>query len=889
MGRTSTSVFCGNANLAEAQHTQSENMSKQTEQALMGNSPPVAQIAYFTTISFERSLKEAFLGGGIRHKIALKAKAILGSLGQPNPFDGFPLTHHGEKRIPNCLKYDLGNGWRLVTQQANKACLFLFIGDHDDVDHWLNTHKGATFGIRDGIPIIAPGSADSLERIGPFQPDQHGKPLAERIDSERIDFVLDGLPRSIAKQLEALDGRANSDDLMNIISQISDAGKSELVRVVFSLISRGDYAGARTHVDFRKSLIKPIEEVKDDELVSVTDGEEVRRIRIGSIEYEKWLNDFERNSPWYEWFLFLHPEQKKVVEKNYSETAQLSGVSGSGKTCVVVRRALRLAAAPDAKVLLLTLNRSLSGLLRQLVEASCSDRIVRDRIHVSSFFELAQKLLFEFEPQNINIYTDVTWKLNEHVDEVFREYYRGWTNNNDANILFMLHQSLIANGISGEAYVRDEFDWIRSAVGPDNRRKYLSLDRKGRKYPITDERRAELLKGLECWEKKMRDVGVVDYLGLTSALSKYIARLKPLFTNVLVDEAQDFGTTELAIIRQLVPFGSNDVFLCGDIAQTVLPKHRSLSEAGFRTIARETIRQNYRNSREILNAAYDVLKNNLHDAIVESDDLEILDPKFANFSGAVPMALSAETLEQEIAYARGYAATRLKQGAKSVCLAFAGFSSRDINGFAAKCGVTALDGAYDPSSDSLVFCDLEQTKGYEFDTLIVIQCRDGVLPPHDAPMEEAYRASCKLYVAMTRAKKELILSFHDKVSPWISAVTSSIGVALWSEFEHLDNSLLKGVPEILPEYEIRLGVEAAGKLTGVEFVYTAYAVGLSLEAQGKLIELVDGRGLRSASGGSQLKWPNVQSLLDDINASRRHDQRIGPKVAAELRQLSLSR
>ena len=138
----------------------------------------------------------------------------------------------------------------------------------------------------------------------------------------------------------------------------------------------------------------------------------------------------------------------------------------------------------------------------------------------------------------------------------------------------------------------------------------------------------------------MRNVGVIDYLGLTSALSGYVSRLQRRYTNIIVDEAQDFGTTELRVVRALVAAGPNDIFLCGDIAQTILPKHRSLSEAGFVNIARDRIRQNYRNSREILIAAYEVLRNNLSEDMFDSEDLEILDPKFANFSGPVPMALA---------------------------------------------------------------------------------------------------------------------------------------------------------------------------------------------------------------------------------------------------------
>ena len=80
-----------------------------------------------------------------------------------------------------------------------------------------------------------------------------------------------------------------------------------------------------------------------------------------------------------------------------------------------------------------------------------------------------------------------------------------------------------------------------------------------------------------------------------------------------------------------------------------------------------------------------------------------------------------------------------KMGTRNLCVAFAGFSSRDVHEYARKCGVTALDGAYDPTADRLVFSDLEQTKGYEFDVMVVVNCCEDVLPPSDAPEEEQFR------------------------------------------------------------------------------------------------------------------------------------------------------
>lgn len=730
---------------------------------------------------------------------------------------------------------------------------------------------------------MAPGAGKQFNGLQGAEAEHHFKPLAERLDQKAMDHVFDKVPRSAAKQLEALDARSTSGKVEAIVAAISNQRSRDLVQTVFNLLLQGDEDGAQTHIDISMGRIAPLEDADRDDVLEVLDGEDIRRLKLGSVEYERWLEAFEKRTTWYEWFLFLHPEQEAVVKADYSGASQLSGVSGSGKTCVAVRRALRLAEEAGANVLLLTLNRSLAGLLKQLVDAACPNEEIRRRIKVTSFFELAQELLAEFEPENRRIYADVTWKLNEHVDWVFREYYRQWLNNDDASVLEPVHRSMTARGVSGEGYLREEFDWLRSAICPDERQQYLSVERRGRKFPIQAEWRSGILRGLEGWEAKMRHVGVIDYLGLTSALSRHVGNLEPRFSNILVDEAQDFGTTELQVIRKLVAPGKNDIFLCGDIAQTVLPKHRVLAEAGLHTLTRERIQKNYRNSREILKAAYEVLSNNLYDDLFDSTDLEILDPKFANFGGSTPMALAAENLEEEIAYARAFADSQ--KDARNVCIAFAGFSSRDINEFSAKCGVTSLDGAYDPNSDRLVFGDLEQTKGYEFDVLIILNCVEGVLPPRDAPPEEAHRAACKLYVAMTRAKRELVLSFHGKTSRWIADVRDTIGTAMWSEVEVFEPALMVGTPELLPETEPDKSSGSEASVTGREFLYTSSALGLTLEAQGKLVDVVDGRGLMASGGARRLKWRNVGNLLQDLSNSRRHDPVVRPAVSNELREL----
>ena len=178
-------------------------------------------IAYFTTKEFDKSLKAAFMGGGQRQKKALKAKAILGSLGDNDPFATVPVTNHGESRIRHCVKYDLGDGWRLITQKTDKTCGFLFLGDHEDADAWLESHKGQQFGVKDGKAVLVPGVGRTIDYASADRADHHDKSLVELLDAAAMDFVLSGVPRSVARKLEALDGRASSGELADIATQIN--------------------------------------------------------------------------------------------------------------------------------------------------------------------------------------------------------------------------------------------------------------------------------------------------------------------------------------------------------------------------------------------------------------------------------------------------------------------------------------------------------------------------------------------------------------------------------------------------------------------------------------------------------------------------------------------
>jgi hypothetical protein len=55
------------------------------------------------------------------------------------------LSRYGEARIPNCVKYDLGRGYRLVSVKKGDHLFLLYIGTHDDCHRWIEDNKGIIY------------------------------------------------------------------------------------------------------------------------------------------------------------------------------------------------------------------------------------------------------------------------------------------------------------------------------------------------------------------------------------------------------------------------------------------------------------------------------------------------------------------------------------------------------------------------------------------------------------------------------------------------------------------------------------------------------------------------------------------------------------------------
>ena len=107
-------------------------------------------------------------------------------------------TKNGEFRIKHCIKYDLGNGYRLVCVKKGARLAFLFIGTHDDCDRWIKRKKGLNYDMSndcnfDSTLLTADTSVSSAvaEEMDPAE--QYEEHLMRRIDNKILRTIFCGL------------------------------------------------------------------------------------------------------------------------------------------------------------------------------------------------------------------------------------------------------------------------------------------------------------------------------------------------------------------------------------------------------------------------------------------------------------------------------------------------------------------------------------------------------------------------------------------------------------------------------------------------------------------------------------------------------------------------
>ncbi|WP_163438447.1 UvrD-helicase domain-containing protein [Fibrobacter succinogenes] len=495
------------------------------------------------------------------------------------------------------------------------------------------------------------------------------------------------------------------------------------------------------------SLATALETPESQKSFVIVDGEdELRRIMAEPLE---------------KWRVFLHPSQRKVVQKNFSGPARVLGGAGTGKTVVAMHRAKYLASKLGDKdrILFTTFTANLANDIKENLRKICSVEEMR-RIEVINFDALVSQYLRE---QGFSAVV----KYGEDIQKLWSEAVAEASENLDFDVDFF------------------EEEWNRVAIANEalTVEKYVKAPRVGRGTRLDRKKRLAIWKVFECYINLMRENHVRDANMAMYECSLLLQKNKKAkYAHIVVDEAQDFSDNAFRLIRSFAgEERENDIFIVGDSHQRIYKNKPMLSRCGINIRGRSSyLKVNYRTTEEIRKYAFALLNGISFDDL--DDSFDVGDKCRSLTHGTAPVIQNFKDFDNEFDYIINEIKRLNNEGEalSSICIVartqkYVDMYSDALNAAGMKVYAIKRNKSDDRSNDGIRVATMHRVKGLEFKYVFVAAINNGVMPLKSAikntdeisKQESLTSEKCLLYVAMTRAQKGAYITSYGKKSEFI--------------------------------------------------------------------------------------------------------------------------
>jgi superfamily I DNA/RNA helicase len=487
------------------------------------------------------------------------------------------------------------------------------------------------------------------------------------------------------------------------------------------------------------------------------------------------------------WRVFLHPEQRKYASRSYAGPFRLSGGAGTGKTVVLLHRARKLARdEPSARVLLTTFTANLADQLRTDLDRldpglARAGGLGEPGVFAGGIDALASAVL---RRAGADLAADA-----EAVLGVAATAVGGRTAG------YGLQDALAGAGgslpvaLRSAQFLADEYAQVVLPNRITSREAYYKVRRPGRGVALDRAKRAAVWDVVEAYRAQARIAGSVDIPEAATIAAAYLRRVAEagsglgasyVADHVLVDEGQDLGPAHWQLLRALVGSHANDLFIAEDSHQRIYGQRVVLSAFGIRIVGRsQRLTLNYRTTAQNLGYAMSVLEG------VEYVDLEAGQESTAGYrsarSGPVPRLMPCATLTEELDRAADLIGSWIAEtdAPETIAVLVREQRQRDrlVSGLAER-GVTvrAVDREHIKAGQPVAMT-MHRAKGTEFSRVLLFGVDQGAIPrrlrdeqyAEDAWADALLRERSLLYVAATRARDELALSWNGDPSQLLPA------------------------------------------------------------------------------------------------------------------------
>ncbi len=634
--------------------------------------------------------------------------------------------------------------YRAVVLQPAKGNLYtlLWVDNHDDAYEWGRKHVVRIHPITGALQDFDQEEAEkALPARGPAKTDLS---LFQQFDDKELISL--GTPSALLHSVKAITSKKDLEAVGKHLPRECHEALQFLVEGipiedVREMLQSQAPTGTVDTTDFEKALEHP----------------DSRR-RFAAIESVEKLEQV-LSEPLQKWRIFLHPSQQRLISADFNGPVLVLGGPGTGKTVVAMHRARYLAkhvyTGDSDKILVTTFTKNLAEDLERNLKELCGDEF--KRIQVTNLH---------------------AWFAS------YTQRQRGYPRiASRREVKTSLEDAISKTGIDdwGFDFLENEITQVIKLNGLTTEEEYLGFPRSGRGRRLSRSQRTKIWRVYQEYRKGIISRGKIERIDLQRRFRRQIQIKNPkgLFRAVVVDEAQDWNPEDWRLIRALAPKGKNDLFLVGDGHQRIYGPRVVLGKCGINVRGRTSrLLINYRTSREIRNWSVGVLGD------LVTDDLSGRPDSHRGYTslweGVEPEIHSFQSMEEEGEFLVGLINELLGHYDPSeICIVHRNMKQNDhlYSKFLddAKIPFFELRKTDDPSVKGVRLATMHRVKGLEFRCMILSQVSKGVIPEkleHDSPdpiveTEHEAKERSLLYVAASRARDRLIVTWLDEPSPYL--------------------------------------------------------------------------------------------------------------------------
>jgi hypothetical protein len=631
---------------------------------------------------------------------------------------------------------------RLIVHKTSGSLMLCYVDHHDKAYHWAERRKLETHP-KTGAAQLVEIRETVKEIVVPVYVQQETAPARRSRKSDHPIFAL--IP---------------DDELLGYgvpaewISDVKKATDSSLLTLADHLPAEAAEALLELATGGKPRVFRPA--VASANSFDHPDAQ--RRFRV-----MKSMDELQRalEFPWEKWTIFLHPEQRQWVERDYSGSARVSGSAGTGKTIVALHRAVHLARTnPDARVLLTTFTDTLANALHTKLKRLLGDEPrLGERIDVYSLNAIGLKLYKAYLGQ-------ATLASPEIIRDEVQEAATVITGHK-FSLQFLLY----------------EWEQVVDAWQLETWDAYRNIARLGRKTRFPEKQRVVMWSIFERVRAGLKGRVLITESELFSSLAVAISKNdKPVFDFAVVDEAQDIGVAHLRFLAALGGGRPNALFFAGDLGQRIFQQPFSWKALGVDIRGRSrTLRINYRTSHQIRTQADRLLASHVTDV---DGNRENRDDTVSVFNGPPPTICVLKSESDENKTVSAWIAEKAKVGILPHEFGVFVRSAEQLN--RAQTAVTEtgmhykiLDEQVETASGQVSIGTMQLAKGLEFRAVIAMACDDEIIPLQariesvgdDADLQEVYDTERHLlYVACTRARDHLLVTGVEPTSEFLDDI-----------------------------------------------------------------------------------------------------------------------